>query len=135
MNKNIGIIAILILVVAAGGYFFMQKSANLESAIEENNSQVEETVEDQDSVVLGDSTITIADFAFAPQTITVKKGSTVIWTNEDSVGHTVTSDTGSELDSALLSKGQSYSKTFNQAGTFSYHCTPHPNMKGTVIVE
>lgn len=119
MNKNIGILVILILVVAVGGYYFMQKSASNESAIEQSNSP----------------TVTIANFAFTPQTITVKRGSTVIWTNEDSVGHTVTSDTGNGLDSPLLSKGQSYSKIFNATGTFSYHCTPHPNMKGIVIVE
>ncbi|MBI2029740.1 cupredoxin family copper-binding protein [Candidatus Gottesmanbacteria bacterium] len=101
----------------------MQKSASTESTIEQSNSQIE------------DSTITIANFAFSPQTITFKKGSTVTWTNEDNVGHTVTSDTGTQLNSPLLSKGQSYSKTFNETGTFSYHCTPHPNMKGTVIVE
>lgn len=127
MNKNIGIlVVVIILVVGVGGYFFMQKSANLEGAIKENNSQVEQ---------VGNSTVTIANFAFSPQTITVKKGSTITWTNQDSVGHTVTSDTGSELDSPLLSKGQSYSKTFNEVGTFNYHCTPHPNMKGIVVVE
>lgn len=126
MSKNPGVFIILILVVAVGVYFFMTQSQKQETVIEENVSTSESTSQD---------TVTIANFAFSPATITVKTGSTVIWTNEASVAHTVTSDSGNELDSPLLSQGKSYSHTFSQAGTFSYHCTPHPNMKGTVIVE
>ena len=80
-------------------------------------------------------TVDIRSFAFSPKTITINKGDTVVWTNYDSVRHTVTSDQGGELDSALLSDGASYSHVFDEDGTFSYHCTPHPSMKGTVIVN
>ena len=76
--------------------------------------------------------ITITDFAFKAGSITVKKGTKVTWTNQDSVGHTVTGDGG--LDSPLLSKGVTYSFTFDKEGVFNYHCTPHPIMKGTVTV-
>lgn len=78
--------------------------------------------------------LTIRNFAFSTENLTVKKGTTVIWTNNDSVGHTVTGDTPSGPKSETMSDGQNYSFTFNQIGKFDYHCTPHPNMKGSVIV-
>ena len=78
--------------------------------------------------------VEIENFAFTPATITVKVGTTVTWTNKDTVRHTVTSDKGL-FDSGLFGKGESFSFTFTEAGTYTYHCTPHPNMKGTIIVE
>lgn len=75
----------------------------------------------------------ISNFAFSPANITVAKGTTVTWTNNDGVTHTVTGDSGGP-NSPFLSKGATYSYTFNTAGTFPYHCTPHPSMKGTVTV-
>jgi plastocyanin len=77
--------------------------------------------------------ITITNFAFNPQSLTVKAGTTVKWTNQDSAPHTITSDAG-DWDSGSLGKGQSFSHTFAQAGTFTYHCTIHPSMKGTIVV-
>lgn len=78
--------------------------------------------------------VAIEDFAFTPATITVKKGTTVTWTNKDSVSHTVTGDSDGGPDSELFGNGESYSFTFNAVGTFAYHCAPHPQMTGTVIV-
>lgn len=79
--------------------------------------------------------VEISGFSFQPATLTIKKGDTVKWTNQDSASHTVTSDSGSELDSELLSNEQSYSHTFDEAGTFDYHCAPHSYMKAKIIVE
>lgn len=79
--------------------------------------------------------IKIKSFSFNPSTLTVKIGTTVTWTNEDSTKHTVTSDSGNELNSPQLSQGQTYSHTFNQAGTYNYHCSIHYSMSGKVIVE
>ena len=78
---------------------------------------------------------TISGFAFSPREIKIKKGDTVIWTQQDNTVHTVTSDSGSELTSDALSIGGTYTHTFTTAGTFAYHCNPHPGMKGTVVVE
>jgi len=80
--------------------------------------------------------VTIKDFAFSPAKITVKVGTKVTWTNQDSIGHTVTADDPSSdaPDSPTFGKGETYSFTFNKAGTYNYHCTPHPYMKGTVVV-
>ena len=80
--------------------------------------------------------ISIANFAFSPATLTVKKGTKVTWTNNDSVAHTVTADTASDHapDSGNIAPGDTYSFTFDDEGTFAYHCEPHPQMKATVTV-
>jgi plastocyanin len=80
-------------------------------------------------------TIVIRNFAFEPSNITVNVGATVTWNNEDSTFHTVTSDTGSELNSGNLATGQSFSHTFNTTGTFSYHCAMHTSMRAQVVVQ
>ena len=82
----------------------------------------------------GTTNVEIKGFTFSPSTITVPKGATVTWTNMDDVAHTVTSDDG-KFDSGSVTKGQTYSHTFTEAGTFAYHCTPHPNMKASVVVK
>jgi plastocyanin len=79
------------------------------------------------------ASVEIKDFAFEPKTVTIKVGQTVTWTNQDSTTHTVTGDGG--IDSDGLSKGKSYSKTFDTEGAFDYHCSPHPQMTGQVIVQ
>ncbi len=77
--------------------------------------------------------VTIQNFAFSPSTITVSVGTTVVWTNQDPIGHTVTSDSGA-FDSGTLGQEQSFQFTFNTAGTFAFHCSIHPMMTGKVIV-
>jgi plastocyanin len=81
----------------------------------------------------GNVDVTIANFAFAPETLTVKVGTTVKWTNQDSAGHTVVANDNS-FSSGDLNQGDSYTFTFNTAGTFAYHCGVHPNMKATITV-
>lgn len=77
--------------------------------------------------------VVIKGFAFNPETITIPKGTTVTWTNEDSVQHTVT-EINNVFSSDILSQGQTFSYTFNETGTFEYQCHIHPNMRGKVIV-
>lgn len=79
--------------------------------------------------------VAINNFAFSPAYLSIKAGDTVIWTNKDSAPHTVTSDAGSELGSSTLSTGNTYSHTFNTAGTFNYHCSIHTMMKAKIVVE
>lgn len=78
--------------------------------------------------------VTIVNFSFSPQAITVSAGDTLTWRNDDNVGHTVTSDTGSELNSPVLSHGQTYQHIFSASGSYPYHCSIHTNMTGTVTV-
>lgn len=81
------------------------------------------------------STVTIDNFAFSPAAITVKKGTTVTWTNNDSTTHTVTETDGQNgPQSSNLATGKSYSFTYNTVGTFKYHCSIHPSMTGSVTV-
>ena len=95
--------------------------------------------------------ITIQDFSFSPATLTVKVGTTVRWTNKGPSAHTTTSDMGTWTSGTLGaptsaggyggggSAGGSFTFTFNQAGTYGYHCSIHPpaqypGFTGTVMV-
>ena len=80
--------------------------------------------------------VAIKDYMFAPMAIKVKVGTTVTWTNQDEVHHSVTADQASAAapNSPLFGKGESYSFKFTKAGTYTFHCMPHPYMHGTVIV-
>jgi plastocyanin len=78
--------------------------------------------------------VEIRNFAFQPATIRVKVGTTVTWTQQDSIPHTVTSRTGL-FDSGSLSLGETFEYTFDELGTYEYYCTIHPSMTGRVIVE
>lgn len=79
--------------------------------------------------------VSIASFAFSPAAVTVNVGESVTWTNNQAgVAHTVTSDTGA-FDSGAISGGGTFQQTFATAGTFTYHCSIHPSMQGSVIVS
>jgi amicyanin len=82
----------------------------------------------------GGAQVSMKDIAFDPDSVTIKVGETVTWTNEESVPHTVVGDNG-EFESADLANGDTFTFTFNQAGTYAYHCSIHPGMKGTVVVQ
>lgn len=78
-------------------------------------------------------------FAFSPTSLTIKAGTTVTWTNKTSAPHTVTSDDGKSFDSGasnpIAAQSGTFSFTFKTPGTFAYHCTFHPFMKATIIVQ
>ena len=76
--------------------------------------------------------VSIANFAFGPATLTVKAGTTVVWTNNDLVAHTVTFT--DVANSPVLGRGATFSRTFTAPGTFAYICSIHPFMHGTVVV-
>ena len=79
-------------------------------------------------------TIDIADFKYDPETVTVKAGSEVTWTNSDAAAHTATAD-DSSFDTGDLDQGDSKSVTFDKPGRFTYYCRFHPFMKATVAVQ
>ena len=80
----------------------------------------------------GANAVNIVDYAYNPATITVPKGTTITWKNTASRTHTVTMDNGS-FDETVLA-GASLPEAFATAGTFTYHCTIHSGMTGTVVV-
>jgi plastocyanin len=78
-------------------------------------------------------TVAIQNFAFVPDTVTIKAGSSVTWTNKDTAPHTATS-LNSVFDSGTLSTNSTFNFVFPTAGTYSYHCLVHSMMKTAVVI-
>jgi plastocyanin len=78
--------------------------------------------------------VTIDNFTFSPATLTVPSGTTVTWTNQDDMVHTVT-ETNRSFSSKGLETGDTYSHTFTAPGTYTYFCALHPRMTATVVVK
>lgn len=97
----------------------------------------------------GDAQVKISAFRFQPDTLEVKVGTKVMWTNEDAILHTVTSGTSTKkddfgnyelkkngtFDGTMDDKGKTFSYTFATAGEYSYFCSRHNNMVGKVVVK
>lgn len=136
MQKWLMSVVIVVVLVLGGGvayYFYTQANQKADTTTHTADNHAEDS-----SSASQTSSVEIKDFAYSPRTISVKKGTTVTWTNQDNAGHSVTSDDNDKntdkLESKLLQKGESFKATFNTPGTYYYHCTAHPNMTGTVIV-
>lgn len=149
MNQKTILTLVAIVVFIGLGWWFMTGRQSASSTVTPTPEQVMEEVtespeaieqsdgtmeEEQDDGAMEKVDVTIENFAYTPKIITIKKGESVTWTNNDSVGHTATGDED-EFDTGILEKGESKTITFDKTGTYTYHCTPHPNMKGTVVVE
>jgi amicyanin len=80
--------------------------------------------------------VTIDDYAFSPGTLTLKRGTTVTWINKDDDVHTVKSEEGPQgFKSPALDTGDSFTVTFDKAGTYQYICSIHPYMQGKIVVQ
>jgi len=96
--------------------------------------------------------VALQTFAFVPRTLTIDAGTTVTWTNNDDILHTVTSGIGQKqgvpgvsknkdakldglFDQEMESVGATFSFTFEEAGTYDYFCAIHPGMTGKVVVR
>jgi plastocyanin len=82
----------------------------------------------------GGAQVVMKNTAFDPATVTIKAGESVTWTNQDPMNHTVVADNG-EFKSGDLATGATFSFTFDKAGIYAYHCSIHPSMTGTVVVQ
>ncbi len=137
MKKTLVLVIVLVVIAIAAYFLVFKKSEAPLSPSTPDNTQSTPVNNTQPTVPNNpaSASVEIKNFAFNPGTVTVKVGTKVTWTNNDSAPHTVTSDSGSPLNSkSILSPGQSFSYTFTTAGTFPYHCTIHPTMKGQVVV-
>jgi len=76
--------------------------------------------------------VSIKNLEYSPNSITIKPGETVVWTNNDDRDHTVT---GKDFNSGTISVGGTFQHAFPKAGTYPYSCKYHPRMKGTVVVK
>jgi plastocyanin len=146
MKRNTWImVAVVVVVIIAVVGLVMAKKKNTTTSTTSTPSSTTQTPSDttqtpsssssasSDSASQG-SSVAIQDMNFSPATLTVKKGTTVTWTNKDSVAHTVTVDSGAGPNSGNLDSGKTYSYTFDTAGTFNYHCQYHSNMVAKVVV-
>lgn len=78
--------------------------------------------------------VIISNLSFQPASITVGKGSTIVWQNKDTVSHTVTAGDGS-FNSGTIVAGDTFVQRFDKVKTYAYSCSIHPEMKGTIIVK
>ena len=79
--------------------------------------------------------VSIASFKFVPATLTVKHGTKITVTNNDSTAHTFTADNGNSFDTGNIDPNASTTVALSKAGTFKYHCSIHPFMHGTLVVK
>jgi plastocyanin len=79
--------------------------------------------------------ISIDNFTFTPQTLTVKAGTTVTWTNKYDIPHGIASENNAFARSKALDTDDNYSFTFTTPGTYKFFCYVHPHMTGTIVVE
>jgi plastocyanin len=135
MKRSAMAAAVVALLIVVGGVTFW--------VIASNASHTHDTMQPSSNAVDMTGTkevaVTIRDLSFSPPAIKVKKGAKVTWTNQDSVGHNAIADDapdtgGLPTTNALLSRGQTESVTFVRVGTFSYHCSAHAFMRGSVQV-
>ena len=120
-------VAALVIVVGAGALYISTRS---DDPMMTSSAKSAEAPSD---AVTTDA-IDIKGFEFAPGDVTVKVGTTVTWTNRDSVKHNVAVDSGDGPDGPLLAKDETYSYTFDTPGAYPYHCDPHRSMTATVYV-
>lgn len=82
----------------------------------------------------GKYSVSIRNFAFHPSSLEVPVGTTVVWINDDTVGHTVSSDEG-KFESGTLEQGDQFGFKFTTPGRYKYHCSPHPYMTAEIVVK
>jgi plastocyanin len=131
-------IIILVILVAAGAVALTHKSSPNTTTSPTYNSQPKSSNNSANSnsqPAIG--TVDIKNMAFTPSQITVAKGGTVTWTNNDNTTHTVVDDLSNVggPNSGDIASGSSYSFTFTKTGSFQYHCSIHPSMRGTIVVK
>ncbi|MCX6725537.1 MAG: cupredoxin domain-containing protein [Candidatus Saccharibacteria bacterium] len=125
MNKKVLVIIaaiVVVVLIAVGVLVFLPKKASAPS----------KTTTSTGAVIVATASVNIKDMAFSPATITVKKGTKITWTNQDSVSHTVSPIVGDPGET--LANGKTKSLIFAQVGKFPYHCNLHPEMIGYVVV-
>jgi len=127
------VLAIIVIQLAAYGCFAPSGPVSTTAAETQGQQSSESaaTTTETQAPVTGNA-VTIQNFAFNPPELQVKVGDTVTWTNMDSASHTIKSDL---FQSDTLKNGDSFSFTFDTAGTYDYICGLHPSMKGKIIVE
>ncbi len=144
-NKKVLYISIAVVIVVLALFIFLANSGNDNNS--QNSTASNSSTSSTDEGIINSTSsenpetiqaneVEIKNFSFQPQKIQIKKGTTVTWTNQDDARHDITPDNPSDdfKASKLLKKGESYSFTFDTVGEYTYFCSPHPYMIGTVEV-
>jgi plastocyanin len=88
------------------------------------------------ALAVGTAAVTIDNFTFSPAVLTVARGTSVVWTNRDDMAHTVVSAARPPaFRSQPLDTGDTFAAVFDRPGRFSYFCSLHPHMQGTIVVQ
>jgi plastocyanin len=144
MNKKILIWVIIIVIILVAIYLLIPKSANQQPNVNTVQNQTQNTqatsvqatttvkTTPENTVPAKKHAVSIVNFSFDPAVLTINKGDTVVWANNDSAPHQIAS---ANFNGPVMSNGDGYSSTFNNTGTFDYHCAIHPSMKGTIVVQ
>jgi plastocyanin len=135
--KKVFIAVFVVLVLSAGGWaLFMQSDPNNDTPSNTPTSSGQDNAtSDSSSSETSSATVNITNTLFSPSQVTIQKGDNVTWTNNDTADHTVTADTGNGPKSETIKPGSKYTYTFDEAGSFQYHCDFHSAMHGTVVVQ
>jgi plastocyanin len=134
-RSGLVLIIILIILIAAVAVALTHKSSPSTNNSQNNTNNNSTTANSNSQPATG--TINIRNMMFTPSQITVAKGGTVTWTNNDNTTHTVIDDLSNVGGPASgdIAPGSSYSFTFTKTGSFQYHCRIHPSMRGTIVVK
>ena len=131
--KKIIIAFIILFVVIIGVYYYIFNNSSKQTTINTSYKNQQNTIIPKNSSST-DIFVNIKNFSFNPETLTIKKGTKVTWTNNDSAPHTVTFDSGVTFSSPTILPGETFNFIFNNIGTTNYHCSIHKTMKGKIIV-
>jgi len=152
MEKAV-VISLVLLLLIAGTFFLIAREIDNNISLTgqvvaeangnseyEGTKVVTEELPEREKYVSSTHIISIKDLKVTPAELMIKKGDTVIWVNNDIVNHQIYSgyyniDEFTGIDSGYMSKGDTYSKVFNEQGTFLYRCKFFPYIRGKVIVE
>lgn len=132
--KKFIIIAVIIIVALVGVVTVFGNGDDKSTTMDPNMNMDSNSMASSDEAPANE--IYIEDFDFSKPMMSVKKGTTVTWTNKDDARHDVTpnEETADFKASELLAQGETYSVTFNSVGTFKYNCSPHPYMTAEIQV-
>lgn len=119
------------LIIVAGGFLIVAFALFF---FTDHPGKLFRVVRSESSIPVTKQIVVIRDYAFLPSTITVSKGDTVYWSNQDKVAHTI-AGTEDSFSAGSIFEGGEGSYTFSEPGTYTYYSTKYPNVKGTVIVE
>lgn len=126
----IAVVAISVLALIGWAVYSMGKSNG-----ESTNNPAQNQSSSNSSSQSATGKVEMKTMLFTPSQISIKKGETVTWTNNDDTAHTVTIDNGDGPNSEEIKPGDTYSYTFNDSGSFQYHCKLHSAMHGTIVVS